>query len=68
MGAEHIIPAGQVDSGLGVEVAEGGREAVAAMLARHAAERAAAHAYRRCQGKGGVETPHRILITPFVIC
>ena len=39
MGAERVISAGQVGDVLGGEVAEGGREAVAAMLARGAAQK-----------------------------
>jgi hypothetical protein len=38
MGAERLISVGEVGFGLGVEIAEGGRQAVAAMLARDATE------------------------------
>ena len=38
VGAQGVIAAGQVVAGAAVEIAEGGREAVAAMLARRAAQ------------------------------
>jgi len=39
MGAQRVIAPGEVGGGVLVEIAEGGRQAVAAMLARGAAER-----------------------------
>ena len=39
MGAERVVAAGQVFTGVAVEVAESGREAVAAMLERRSAQR-----------------------------
>ena len=40
MSAQVLIAGGQIVSGLPVEIVEGGRKAVGAMLARRAAERA----------------------------
>lgn len=60
MGAEVLVPPGQIVLSIPIQIAEGGRQAVGSMLPRRAAERPQSILQSFCQGDEALATEHRM--------
>ncbi len=64
MGAQRLIASGEIRAGIAVEVAERGRQAVAAMLQRHGTERPQCVLQALGQGHKALAAEHDVRVLP----